>query len=558
MDILKFKDANCKNCYKCIRECPVKAIEFKSGSGQAQIIRDDCLLCGRCVLVCPQNAKESRSDLAEVKALVDSGRRVIVSMAPSFIAEFPAHSIADMRHALQQLGVCDVEETAIGASVVKKEYERILKEEAPKVLISSCCHSIVKLIQDYHADALPYLAKVLSPMQAHGRLIKEKDPEAAVVFIGPCISKKQEVEESDCVDFALTFEELHHWLEESRVEIPQEEEQDEKFRARYFPITGGIVDSMDHQDSYRYVSVDGIEECREVLEQVAEGNLNGYFIELSACSGSCIHGPAMRRHAGGKLAARAKVQSYGTDKQDYAIAQPTQLSREIKAEIQNVSMPGEKEIQRILQKMGKTSPEKELNCGACGYPTCRDKAVAVYFGKADIEMCLPYMRERAESLSDQIINATPNAIMAMDSHLIVQQVNQAACELFEVEDQSSLKGRYVGEILPDTDFIKVLDDKQDMLNVKMYFSKYDKYVQKSIIYDEGNGMLVVVMQDITKQQAEADRLGAIKYETVKVADKVIEKQMRIVQEIASLLGETTAETKIALTKLKSAILEETK
>lgn len=238
MDILKFKDANCKNCYKCIRECPVKAIEFKKG--QAQIIRDDCLLCGRCVLVCPQNAKESRSDLGQVKALLKSGRRVIVSMAPSFIAEFPAHSIADMRAALQKLGVYAVEETAIGASIVKKEYERILQEEAPKVLISSCCHSVVKLIQDYHADALPYLAKVLTPMQAHGRLIKEKDPEAAVVFIGPCISKKQEVEESDSVDIALTFEELHQWLEEEQVEIPSGAQEDEKFRARYFPITAAL------------------------------------------------------------------------------------------------------------------------------------------------------------------------------------------------------------------------------------------------------------------------------------------------------------------------------
>lgn len=556
MDILKFKNANCKNCYKCIRECPVKAIEFKKG--QAQIIRDDCLLCGRCILVCPQNAKESRSDLQQVKDFIKNGRRVAVSLAPSFIAEFSVHSVADMRRALEKLGVSTVEETAIGASIVKKEYERILREDVPKVLISSCCHSVVKLIQDYHVEALPYLAKVQTPMQIHGRLLKEKDPDAAVVFIGPCISKKQEVEESDCVDVALTFEELHQWLEEEQVELLPSSEDDEKFRARYFPITGGIVDAMDHREAYRYVSVDGIEECREVLEQVAEGNLNGYFIEMSACSGSCIHGPAMRRHAGGKLAAREKVQAYGAQKQDYPVEQPECVKREIKAEMQFVTMPGEKDIKRILEKMGKSNPEKELNCGACGYPSCRDKAIAVYFGKADIEMCLPYMRDRAESLSDQIINSTPNAIMAMDKNLIVQQVNQAACELFEVEEESALKGRYVGEILPDTDFIRVLEDKTDMVDVKMYFAKYDKYVQKSIIYDDENGILVVVMQDITKQQTEAERLGAIKYETVKVADKVIEKQMRIVQEIASLLGETTAETKIALTKLKSAILEETK
>lgn len=178
------------------------------------------------------------------------------------------------------------------------------------------------------------------------------------MFIGPCISKKQEVEESDSVDIALTFEELHQWLEEEQVEIPSGAQEDEKFRARYFPITGGIIDSMDQQEAYRYVSVDGIEECREVLEQVAEGNLDGYFIEMSACSGSCIHGPAMRRHAGGKLAARAKVQAYGTDDKDYPVAQPAQIARDIQAEIQSVSMPGEKKSSGFWRKWGNRIPKK--------------------------------------------------------------------------------------------------------------------------------------------------------------------------------------------------------
>ncbi len=203
---LKLKKSNCKNCYKCIRHCPVKSIKF--ANHQANIVDDECILCGQCFVNCPQNAKEIRSDTEAARALIASGAPVYVSLAPSFVANYPGVGIRSMEKALQKLGFTAVEETAIGATLVKREYERLVREGEQEVIISSCCHSVNLMIQKYYPEALPYLAKVDSPMLAHCRLIKEQHPGAKTVFIGPCISKKAEAETYDgIVDCVLTFEE---------------------------------------------------------------------------------------------------------------------------------------------------------------------------------------------------------------------------------------------------------------------------------------------------------------------------------------------------------------
>ena len=218
---LTLKKSNCKNCYKCIRHCPVKSIRF-SGN-QAHIIGNECILCGQCFVVCPQNAKEIAGEVEKTKVLIQSGNPVIVSLAPSFIANYDGVGIKAMREALQTLGFYDVEETAIGATIVKNEYERILREEEKDVLISSCCHSINLLIQKYFPSELKYLADVVSPMQAHCMDIKKRIPNAKTVFIGPCVAKKDEAEHYDgIVDAVLTFEELTEWLKSESVELKQE------------------------------------------------------------------------------------------------------------------------------------------------------------------------------------------------------------------------------------------------------------------------------------------------------------------------------------------------
>ena len=207
MEVLGLKRANCKSCHKCIRVCPVKSIEF-SGQ-QAKIIGSECILCGQCVVTCPQNAKVVRSDVERVKAAIAEGRRVIASVAPSFIVDFPVEGIEELDAMLRKLGFAGTGETAQGAYLVKSEYERMVREKRQDIIISTCCPSAVRLVQKYYPELVDCLAPVVSPMEAHARYIKEQDPDAFVVFVGPCISKKAEAEDyPGAVDCVLTFEDI--------------------------------------------------------------------------------------------------------------------------------------------------------------------------------------------------------------------------------------------------------------------------------------------------------------------------------------------------------------
>lgn len=555
-EYLKLKKSNCVNCYKCIRHCPVKSIKFSSG--QAHIVGDECILCGNCFVVCPQNAKEIRSDIVRAQELIRSGRTV-VSLAPSFVANYSGATVSSMEAALKKLGFAAVEETAIGAAIVKTEYEKLVRRAKMDVIISSCCHSLNLLIQKYHPEALPYLAPVLSPMQAHCRKLKKEDPEVHTVFIGPCVSKKAEAEEyPGDVDCVLTFEELTQWLKQEGVAIEAGEDHLEESRARLFPTTGGILRSM-AQDSpeYTYLAVDGVENCIHALEDIKHGKLTKCFVEMSVCAGSCVNGPAMEKSHRLPVTDYVAVNRYA-GKKDFQISMPAEedLYKNHKFLGLHRQMPSQREIDAILLKMGKDSPEKELNCGACGYNTCREKAMAVYFGKASIEMCLPFLKDKAESFSDNIINNSPNGIIALNEGLEVQQINSAACRIMNIRHASDVMGEQVIRILDPEIFLNVMQTGQSIRDEKVYLAEYKRYVEESVIYDRNYHIIMCIMRDVTDEENERKRKEELRRSTVTVTDQVIEKQMRVVQEIASLLGETTAETKIALTNLKDSLHEE--
>ena len=397
---LTLKKSNCKNCYKCIRNCPVKAIKF-SGN-QAHIIGNECILCGRCFVVCPQKAKEIVNETEKVKVLLQGNDPVIVSLAPSFIANYPNVGIGAMRTALKKLGFADVEETAIGATVVKNEYERMLREEERDVIITSCCHSINLLIQKYFPTCLEYLADVLSPMQAHCQDIKNRIPSAKTVFIGPCVAKKDEAEHYyGITDAVLTYEELSRWLAEEQIELKQEIEEKQESRARLFPTTGGVLKTM-QQDvpNYTYLAIDGVENCMKALRDIESGKVHKCFIEMSACEGSCINGPVMEKQEGGLVRDYMAVTQFA-GKKDFEVMQPEPVALRKKLERieHKLSMPLESEIQNVLREMGKTDKSAQLNCGSCGYNTCLEKAIAVCQGKAEISMCMPFLKDKAESFS---------------------------------------------------------------------------------------------------------------------------------------------------------------
>ncbi|MEE1046290.1 MAG: [Fe-Fe] hydrogenase large subunit C-terminal domain-containing protein [Clostridia bacterium] len=555
---LTLKKSNCKNCYKCIRHCPVKAIRF-SGN-QAHIIGNECILCGQCFVVCPQNAKQIVDETEKVRVLLQSGDPVVVSLAPSFVANYDGVGINAMRDALQKLGFYDVEETAIGATIVKNEYERMLKEDGRDVIITSCCHSVNLLIQKYFPAELEYLADVMSPMQAHCQDIKKRFPNAKTVFIGPCVSKKDEAEHYEgIVDAVLTFEELTNWLKEAGIELKQDIDSNEESRARFFPTTGGILKTMaQNAPGYTYLAIDGVENCIDALKDIESGKIHKCFIEMSACVGSCIGGPVMEKyHRTSAIKDYITISNYAGEK-DFDVVQPSpsEISKHFEYIEHRLPMPSETEIFNVLRQMGKFKPSDELNCGSCGYNTCREKAIAICQGKAEISMCLPFLKDKAESFSDTIVKNTPNGLIVLNEELEVQQINDAARRIMNVRSSTDILGDQVIRIMDPTDFMEVRNTGRDIRNKMVYLPEYKRYVEQSVIYDKDSHLLIGIMRDVTDEQTEREKKESISRQTVEVADKVVDKQMRIVQEIASLLGETAAETKIALAKLKESIQDE--
>ena len=555
---LTLKKSNCKNCYKCIRHCPVKAIRFSAN--QAHIIGNECILCGHCFVVCPQNAKEIVDGTEKARVLLQSGDPVIVSLAPSFVANYDGVGIEAMRRALKKLGFYDVEETAIGATIVKTEYERMLREEKRDIVITSCCHSVNLLIQKYFPASLEYLADVMSPMQAHCADIKRRMPNAKTVFIGPCVAKKDEAEYYEgLVDAVLTFEELTNWLKSERIELDKEMDSNPESRARFFPTTGGVLKTM-AQDApgYTYLAIDGVENCISALKDIESGKIHKCFIEMSACVGSCIGGPVMEKyHRSSPIKDFITISDYAGER-DFDVVQPAPMA--IKKHFtmieHKLAQPSENEIMTVLRQMGKSKPSDELNCGSCGYNSCREKAIAIIQGKAESSMCLPFLKDKAESFSDTIVKNTPNGLIALNENLEVQQINAAARKIMNIRSESDVLGEPVVRILDPAVFMQVKSSGRTVRDQRTYLAEYKKYIKQTVVYDPDSRMLIGIMRDITDEEADREKKSRINKQTVEVADTVVEKQMRIVQEIASLLGETAAETKIALTKLKESIDDE--
>ena len=557
MECLTLKKSNCKNCYKCIRYCPVKSIRF-SGN-QAYIIGNECIMCGHCFVVCPQDAKQIVDETEKVKVLLQSGDPVIVSLAPSFVANYEGVGIGEMRKSLKKLGFFDVEETAIGATIVKREYERMVKEEKRDIIITSCCHSVNLLIQKYFPSELNFLADVLSPMQAHCKDIKRRYPNAKTVFVGPCVAKKDEAQYYEgIVDAVLTYDELTAWLKAENAEPEQVSDSCEESRARFFPTTGGILKSMTEFDpDYTYMAIDGTDNCIAALRDIEDGKLHHCFIEMSACVGSCVGGPVMEKFHRSPVKDYVAVAEFA-GKKDFDVKQPesVEIKKTFTAIERKLSRPSEEEIRDTLRQMGKMKPSDELNCGSCGYNTCREKAIAVCQGKAEISMCLPYLKDKAESFSDNIVRNTPNGLIVLNEKLEVQQINKAALKMLNIRTASDVLGDQVVRILDPGDFLEVLSTGRNVADKRVYLAEYEKYAEETIIYDKEYKLLVCILRDVTEEETQREKKENISRQTVEIADKVVDKQMRIVQEIASLLGETAAETKIALTKLKESIGDE--
>lgn len=570
MGIIDFKATKCKHCYKCVRNCEVKAIMIKDG--RAEIMPDKCILCGKCLQICPQSAKTLISDLDIVKGYIKSGKTVVVSLAPSYMGLLKYKTIGQVQAALLKLGFADVRETSEGAVLVTEEYARLLREASMENIITTCCPSVNDLIEIYYPQLVPCLAPVVSPMVAHGKLLKkEYGQDAKVVFIGPCIAKKKESQDGrhdDCIDAVINFNDLHQWLREADIQIEDCEDvpfvkADPKVN-RLYPVTNGVVNSVlateGRADDYRKFYVHGIRNCIDLCESMSRGEISGCFIEMNMCSGGCIKGPTVED----ETISRFKVK---LDMEETIAREPVQaktvaameegitLEKRYKDRSPNDVMPTEEEVRAILKKIGKVRPEDELNCGACGYATCREKAVAVFQKKAEINMCIPYMHDKAESLANLVMETSPNVVLIVDKDMKIMEYSAVGEKYFGKTRAEALE-MYLYEFIDPVDFQWVYDSHQNIHGKKITYPEYHLSTLQNIVYVEQQDVVLATFIDITKEEEQMQQDYEKKLETIDLAQKVIHKQMLVAQEIAGLLGETTADTKTTLTKLCRSLLED--
>lgn len=563
--ILRFKKANCKNCYKCVRNCPVKAIRVINH--QAQIIENQCILCEKCTLVCPQNAKEEWDMVPDIRSFLQKGGRLIASLHPAYLAEFGSGSLRPLKDALKGLGVFDVFDASEGACLMKTQYEQLLRERGQKLpTISSNCPVIVQLIEKQYPDLIPNLAPVLSMMQAHAKYLKQKYPDAEVLSISPCISGLAEMRETENhVDYVITFSELQSWLRKEGIQVIRADAPNESRLSRIAAVSGGITQAMSVPKEQRCVPACGLENCKRILSELQKqrGEYRDCFLDLSACPNGCIGGPSFQREQTGLLSALTSVQdaafSDGSPEyeKDYRITEPLSLNRPFSSFIlrREISVP-EEEIQKILAQMGKFSPSDELNCGACGYNTCREKALAVSQGKAEISMCVPFMRERQESYSNKIINAMPGLLVTVDYQFHVIHMNRAAKDLFDPLHNKEIIGASVSEIMDGYELINLISFDKNMSHDQIFLEGSQRYLDRVMTNDRKNQLILCVMKDITREIQEKKRVQKAQADAAAMADKLVTEQLKIVHQIAGLLGETAADTKVAVEELKRTILQE--
>lgn len=541
-----------------MRLCPVKAIQIKDG--QACVNDERCIACGTCLLVCPQQAKEIISDRLAIQSMLQGKAPVYVSIAPSLAAAWPGATLGQMITALRQLGFAHVSQTSVGAALVSRAYQQLLDRGRilANPLLTTACPAVVRLVELYYPDLVPLLAPVASPLLVHARLLKSYYPGCQVVFIGPCLAKKEEAarpQNAGLVDGVLLYSEVKNWLQEEGINpaaLPASEwcELDQDLAALY-PAAGGILKYL-NAEGQLLLEASGLEQVRDLLEGLRlEGMSSATLVECNACSGGCLDGPGMPREES-LLKRKERLQEFQAalpqQKMEKKAFPSVATDCDYRPNPIKVIKHSQEDIERVLSKIGKTTPEAELNCGACGYTTCREKAAAVLDGMAELDMCIPYMRSRAESLANLVMQSTANAIIVVDKDLIIQDFNPAAERMF-VRQASKVKGKPLGKIIPDDDFRFVRDSGQWVMGKRVVYPNLGLVTMQTINPLQSQDLILGVISDVTKFELQERALSQVRAETLEKAQEVINKQMRVAQEIAGLLGEVTADSKMLLLKL---------
>jgi len=543
----------CQDCHKCIRECPVKAIRVQDG--YARVVPDMCVLCGNCIVACPSNAKQVRNDLPMVKQLLASGRKVIVSLAPSFVVQFPGIRAGQLIHALRNLGFFAVSETALGAQHVSASVLRLIQAEAGHVWVSSACPVVVDFIAKYHPECQENISALLSPLLTHCKLLRANfGDDTAVVFIGPCVAKKKEAEQHpELLDAVLTFEDLDEWFADEDVNLSLlSDSGDDRFaleearEGALYPIEGGMTAGItrgSEVDGAQVMSFSGIANVEQALKGISEWQPeHSIFLELTACPGSCVNGPKAARNR--SIAKRRfEVLRYAKPADAAPRVESLAQTRPYSAIPAPRSEYSEMQIIEALRSVGKYSADDELNCGGCGYESCRDFAHALIARNAERMMCATYTRKLAQKKANALLKKMPSAVVIVDDQLKIIECNKNFLCLFteEVEQEKELEGAALDAVIPFSSlFQRVLESGEDIVSHDIRYQR--SILNTSIFSIEPHLVLCGTFQDITEPIFQKEQI-------IERARDVIQKNLKTVQQIAYLLGENAADSEIILNSI---------
>lgn len=556
----------CQDCYKCIRECPVKAIQVENG--HATIIPELCVLCGHCVTICPAGAKKVRDDLSRAKQLLKLKDKVVLSIAPSFASEFPGISTEVLVSAAKQLGFFGVSETAIGADLVSAQLaEDFAGSKLQKLYISSACPSAVEYIKHYLSEYTPYITDRASPLLAHTRLLKNLyGKDLGIVFVGPCIAKKREADIWSLPDCAIGFADFKRWLESAGIMLEavsnamgssKKDKKAEPFipyragKGSLYPVDGGMIASVKKYaklDKFDTIAVAGISEIDKALRGLDLDALETpLFMELLACPGGCINGP-LTSAGEAKALKRIRLLDYARSTKDTLDEKRPNMEGTIPVSPAKQKIHSEEEITLALRQVGKTEPKDELNCGSCGYDTCRAFCAAMLDHRAEKTMCVSYMRTLAQRKANGLMQTIPSGVVICDSSLKIIECNENFARMMggDILSMYEAKPGMEGAAIEKISSISAIF--QDVLApngpdiVEHEHREKRKVFQVSVFTIEKGEIACGVLQDVTAPQIRRDRV-------VKQAKKVIEKNLAVVQKIAFLLGENAAETEVTLNSI---------
>jgi iron only hydrogenase large subunit-like protein/uncharacterized Fe-S cluster-containing protein len=549
--------ARCRDCYRCVRVCPVKAIQMHEG--QAYVVDGRCIRCGTCVRECPQGAKSYRNDLEQAKRLLAPGAVVAASVAPSFVAAFPDFQRRCLASALRQLGFAYVGETAVGAYHVAAQTAAVVAARPERHHVCTSCPAVVRYVELYRPELIPALTPVVSPMIAHAKHIRRRlSGDVRVIFIGPCVAKKAEAERPEyagLVDCVLTFAELREWLEQEQIDLSACEEshfdESPEGEARLFPIEGGSVRTSGWTTDLLagdVVAASGFEEVRTALDGLTMPDTPN-IVEPLFCLQGCTNGPAMLDDRN-ILARRGDVLGY-------AAANPGKtpdgqfhgdLTTQFKpAPIAAETPVTEEQIRHVLEITGKSREEDQLNCGACGYANCREKAIAVIRGMAEPEMCIPHMKRLAEQRVDRIIETSPNGIVIVDEHLHILHMNPAFRKFFFCSD--AVYGQPISYLMDPEPFVRLASGQETSIEMIAEHERYNLICHQILYSLVEERQHVGIFVNITGSRANQRKLDELRGQTVLQARELLDHQIQMAEQLAKFLGESTAKGENLVEKL---------